>query len=77
MTYIDTKSIALMGCRQLRCTDRSGFRPLDLRQRKHDPYGTHGQQEAVAFHHKLQHRQLATFRTYCARVGLNGKIATR
>ena len=32
---------------------------------------------SVAFHPKLRHRQLATFRTYCARVGLNGKIATR
>ncbi len=31
-------------------------RPLDLRQRKHDPYGTHGQQDAVAFHPKLRHR---------------------
>ena len=30
-------------------------RPLDLRQRKHDPYGTHGQDEAVAFHHKARH----------------------
>jgi len=31
------------------------IRPLDLRQRKHDPYGTHGQQEAVAFHYKVRH----------------------
>ncbi len=30
--------------------DRSKCRPLNLRQRKGDPYGTPGQQEAVAFH---------------------------